>query len=81
MILTLFSRMLPPKFRFPVQYVGAVSTRPGLPLSVSRTPSANFPVWFPDREDPSLSGFSLVLSDSDLLSDKVALPLDGFSFS
>jgi hypothetical protein len=52
-----------------------------LPLSVSRTPSANFPVWFPDREDPSLSGFSLVLSDSDLLSDKVALPLDGFSFS
>jgi hypothetical protein len=61
--------------------VGAVSTRPGLSLAVSRTPSANFPVWFPDRGDSSLSGFSLVLSGSDLLSERVALPLDDFGSS
>ncbi len=61
--------------------VGAVSTRPVLPLAVSWTPSANFPVWFPDREDSSLSGFSLVLSGSDLLSERVALPLDDFGSS
>ena len=59
--------------------VGAVSTRPGLPLAVSRTPSANFPLLFPDREDSSLYGFSLVLSGSDLLSERVVLPLDEFS--
>ena len=61
--------------------VGAVSPRPGLPLTVSRTPSANFPILFPDREDSSLYGFSLVLSGSDLLSERVALPLDDFGSS
>ncbi len=75
MILNLFSRMLPPKFRFLVQleqfplvlvchwlFLG-----PHLRI---------FPVVFPDREDSSLSGFSLVLSGLDLLSERVALPLD-----
>jgi hypothetical protein len=68
--------------------VGAVSTRPGFPLAVSRTPSAILPVPIlfsdPVNEDSSFSGVPLVLSCSfrpDLLPERVALPLDDFGYS